>query len=99
MSDKPGVVTDMAGKAPALDLTKYIATRFFGSRPNVRGRRVPVATLAYNARAHGWDTPRLAHGFTLTQAEVLAALLYYEEHCDEIDAQERAYQAELDDAH
>lgn len=41
---------------------------------------------------------RLAYEFTLTEAEVLAALLYYAEHQTAIDAQEAAYQAELEAA-
>jgi hypothetical protein len=35
----------------------------------------------------------------LSEAQVLSALLYYEEHKAEIDAQEAAYQAELDEAY
>lgn len=37
--------------------------------------------------------------FTLSEAEVLAALLYYEENRDAIEAQEAAYQRALDKAH
>ena len=74
--------------APAVDLTKYIETRFFGERPHIRGRRVPVAFIAYNARTNAWDIARLAYEFTLSEAEVAAALLYYQEHKDLIDAQE-----------
>lgn len=88
----------MTDQAPALDLSKYIEKRLFGDRPHVRGRRVPVATIAYNASAQGWDVARLAEEFTLSEAQVLSALLYYEEHKVEIDAQEAAYQAELDEA-
>ena len=86
----------MARQAPALDLAKYVDARFFGERPHVRGRRVPVAAVAYNARDNGWDVSRLVKEFSLTQSEVLAALLYYEEHRITIDAQEHTYQAELD---
>jgi len=88
----------MTDNAPPLDLSKYIETRAFGKRPHIRGRRVPVAALAYSAHSQGWDVPRLAYEFTLSEAQVLSALLYYEEHKAEIDAQEAAYQAELDDA-
>ncbi len=82
-----------------IDLSKYIEARFFGERPHIRGRRVPVATVAYSARSEGWDVTELAHQFTLNTAQVLSALLYYEEHQAEIDAQEAAYQAELDEAY
>jgi uncharacterized protein (DUF433 family) len=84
---------------PTLVLTRYIDTVLFGRRPHIRGRRIPVAAIAFNARENGWDVPRLTREFSLTQAEVLAALLYYEEHHKEIDTQEEAYQSELDDAH
>jgi uncharacterized protein (DUF433 family) len=82
-----------------VDLSKYIETRYFEERPHVRGRRVPVALIAYSARSQKWDVAELAHQFTLSQAEVLAALLYYEEHQAEIDAQEAAEQAKLDEMH
>jgi uncharacterized protein (DUF433 family) len=88
----------MASQAPPLDLSKYIESHSFGERPHIRGRRVPVATIAYSAHSQGWDIARLASEFTLSEAQVLSALLYYEEHKDEIDAQEAAYQAELDEA-
>lgn len=79
--------------APAVDLDKYIEVRIFGERPHIRGRRIPVATLAYSARSQGWGVADLAYNFTLSEAQVLAALLYYEEHKDMIDAQEAAYDA------
>lgn len=86
----------MAVQTPAtVDLSKYIETRLFEERPHVRGRRVPVATVAYNARTNHWDVAELAYQFTLSEAQVLAALLYYAEHRDEIDAQERAEQEKL----
>lgn len=86
----------MASQAPILDLSKYVEIRVFGLRPHIRGRRVPIATVAYTAQSQGWDITRLASEFSLSEAQVLSALLYYEEHRHEIDAQEAAYQAELD---
>ncbi len=88
----------MAEHTPTIDLTKYVDQQFFGERPHVRGRRVPVATLAAHAFHNHWDIPRLAHEFTLSEVEVLAALLYYEQHRTVIDAQETAYQAALDES-
>jgi uncharacterized protein (DUF433 family) len=82
---------------PAVDLTKYIETRFFGERPHVRGRRITVAQLAYSMRSQNWMPQELAFQFGLTEAQVLAALLYYEEHKAEIDAQEAKVRAELDE--
>lgn len=83
----------------AVDLRKYIETRFFGERPHIRGRRIPVATIAYNATGNGWSIIELMDNFNVSEAEVLAALLYYSENKDLIDAQEKAYQAELDEAY
>lgn len=82
-----------------LNLSKYIDATFFGDWPHIRGRRVPVATSAYSARSQDWDVPELAHQFTLSHAQALATLLYYEEHQAAIDAQEATYQAELDEAY
>jgi len=80
-----------------VDLSKYIETRLFGERPHIRGRRVPVAIVAYNARTNNWDVAELAYQFTLSESEVLSALLYYAEHKDMIDAQEREEQARLNE--
>jgi uncharacterized protein (DUF433 family) len=71
-----------------IDVAKYIETRFFEDRPHVRGRRVPVATVAYSVRDNGWTVAETAHNYGLSEAEVLAALLYYQEHSNEIDVQE-----------
>jgi uncharacterized protein (DUF433 family) len=82
-----------------VDLSKYIAFEPDTGRPRIKGRRVPVATIAYSTRSEGWNNAELAYQFTLSEAEVLAALLYYAEHQAEIDAQESAYQAQLDAAY
>jgi uncharacterized protein (DUF433 family) len=86
---------NLSAPAPALDLSKYIDTHFFGKRPHVRGRRVPVATIAHNHRDNGWEVERLAYEFSLNVPQVLAALLYYEEHSEAIEALEAAHQAAL----
>jgi len=82
-----------------VNLTKYIEVRIFGERPHIRGRRIPVATIAYSHRDPGWSVAELAYNFGLSEPEVLSALLYYEENRDMIDAQEAAYQVELDEAY
>ncbi len=71
-----------------VDLSKYIETRLFGERPHIRDRRIPIAVIVYQARANSWTIAETAWNFTLAEAEVLAAMLYYEEHQSEIDAQE-----------
>jgi len=79
-----------------LDLSKYIEVRLFGERPHVRGRRVTVATIVHNATARGWSVAELAEHFELSEAEVLSALLYYEENRALVDAQEAAFRAEIE---
>ncbi|MDX2076776.1 MAG: DUF433 domain-containing protein [bacterium] len=86
----------MLQEAPIFSLSKYIEMR--DNRPHIRGRRVPVATIAHSSQTHGWDVAMLCEQFTLNQAEVLSALLYYAEYKTEIEAQEALYQRMLDDA-
>ncbi|MCC6893401.1 MAG: DUF433 domain-containing protein [Anaerolineae bacterium] len=71
-----------------IDLHKYIEMRLFDDRPHIRGKRIPVALVAQRMTANGWTIAETAYDFTLSEAEVLAALLYYEEHQDEIRQQE-----------
>ncbi len=59
-----------------------------GNRPHVRGRRVPIALLAHSARSEGWGIQELAYQFTLSETEVLAALLYYQQHQPEVESAE-----------
>ncbi|MBI5957182.1 MAG: DUF433 domain-containing protein [Chloroflexi bacterium] len=88
----------MAVQVPTLaDLRKYVDTRFFDERPHIRGRRIPIATVAYNVRTNGWTIGETAHNFSLSEPEVLAALLYYHEHQDEIDRQEEEEKRLFDD--
>jgi uncharacterized protein (DUF433 family) len=49
------------------DLGKYIEVRFFEQRPHTRGRRVPVATVAYNYHHHAWTVPETVYNFGLSE--------------------------------
>lgn len=69
-----------------VDLSKYIELR--DDRPRIRGRRLPVAFSAAAERANRPSLAELAYPFTLSEEQVLAALLYYREHKAEIDAQD-----------
>jgi uncharacterized protein (DUF433 family) len=82
----------MVDQAPeTVDLRKYIDHHFFGGyRPHLRGRRLPVADVAAYARETSASAADLAYAFSITEAEALAALLYYEEHQAEIDVYEQA---------
>ena len=83
----------MSVRVPStVDLSKYIETRRMENRPHIRGRRLPVSVVARSAKAHRWSIAEIAYEFTLTEEQVLAALLYYREHKAEIDAQDEEEQ-------
>jgi uncharacterized protein (DUF433 family) len=84
--------------AETVDLTKYVDENPAGGRPRVRGRRIPVATLAHAAVDQNWSVAELAIQYGLSEAQVAAALLYYQEHKATIEQREREYQQELDAA-
>jgi uncharacterized protein (DUF433 family) len=87
----------MVSETPTVvDLSKYIDTTFYGERPHIRGRRVLVSMMAANARDNDWPVSRLAREFSLSEEEVLAALLYYHEHKEEIDRQDAEEQRQFD---
>ena len=58
-----------------------------------------MATIAHSAQSEGWSVSDLAYQFTLSEPQVLAALLYYEENKHLIESQEAAYQAELNEVY
>ena len=80
-----------------VDLSKYIELR--DGRANIRGRRLPVAFVAAAEQTNHLSISELAYQFTLNEEQVLAALLYYREHKDEIDAQDAADAQESLDLH
>jgi uncharacterized protein (DUF433 family) len=69
-----------------VDLSKYIEVR--DQRPHIRGRRLPVVFVAAAQQANALSIADLAYQFTLSEEQVLAALLYYREHKAEMDAQD-----------
>jgi uncharacterized protein (DUF433 family) len=72
------------------DLSHYIDSSQAGKPPFLRGHLLTVAEVAYGRHYQGMDITQLMKTFTLTETEVLAALLYYAEHRDEINALEQA---------
>lgn len=78
-----------------VDLSKYIEIR--GGRANIRGRRLPVSFIVAAERSPNASIADIAHDFTISEEQVLAALLYYREHKDEIDAQDIEDQAAFDE--
>jgi uncharacterized protein (DUF433 family) len=79
-----------------VNLEKYIEVRLCEDRPHLRDRRIPVAMIARRMRANSWTVAETAYDFSVTEAEIVAALLYYEEHLVEIEAQEQVEQAKFE---
>jgi uncharacterized protein (DUF433 family) len=71
-----------------VNLSKYIELR--DDRPHIRGRRLPVMFIAAAEEANRLSVAELAYQFTLSEEQVLAALLDYREHKAELDAQDAA---------
>ncbi len=79
----------MNATAPnTIDLSKYIELR--EDRPHIRGRRLPVMFIAAAESANRLSIAELAYQFTLSEEQVLSALVYYREHKAEMDAQDAA---------
>jgi uncharacterized protein (DUF433 family) len=79
----------MSSIAPdPVDLSKYIDVR--ENRATIRGRRLPVAFVVSAQQANALSIAELAYEFTLSEEQVLAALLYYREHKAEVDSQDAA---------
>jgi uncharacterized protein (DUF433 family) len=84
----------MSETAFAIDLSQYVETRLFGDRPHVKGRRIPIWVIAHFAGDNKHGIPELMYDFDLSEAQALAALLYYAEHKDMIEAQEATIREE-----
>ncbi|MBI1258440.1 MAG: DUF433 domain-containing protein [Chloroflexi bacterium] len=84
----------MADREYAIDLSQYIEARLFGERPHIRGRRIPIVVIAHTASANEHGVAELMYDFDLSEAEVLAAMLYYTEHKATLEAQEEAIHQE-----
>jgi uncharacterized protein (DUF433 family) len=80
-----------------VDLRKYIDLKFYCERPHIRGRRLLVSMVAANAEREGMTIPQLAYEFTISEEQVLAALLYYREHKAKIDRQDEEDQKLFDE--
>jgi uncharacterized protein (DUF433 family) len=80
-----------------VDLRKYIDFKLYGERPHIRGRRLPVTFVSALAAHEGLTISQLAYEFTISEEEVLAALLYYREHKAELDRQDEEAQKEFDE--
>jgi uncharacterized protein (DUF433 family) len=66
-----------------------------GGRPRIAGTRIRVSDIAISHGLHGNSPEQIAAKVYpwLSLADVYAALTYYHEHKDEIDAQDREDEA------
>jgi uncharacterized protein (DUF433 family) len=88
----------MSATAPEhVGLCKYVELR--DNRPHNRGQRLPIASIAAAEATNHLSISELAYQFTLSDEQVLAALLYYREHKAEIDPQHREDAQQSEDMH
>ncbi len=66
-------------------------------RPRIAGRRVPVHTVVYPVIRHGATVEDTAETFSLSPAQVHAALAYYYDHRQEMESLMDEWERELDD--
>jgi uncharacterized protein (DUF433 family) len=79
----------LATKDLTLDVTRYIEFKFWeGKHPHIAGRRVRVSWIAHYLRDNDIGISDLARDLSLTENQVAAAMLYYEQHQEEIEAVE-----------
>jgi uncharacterized protein (DUF433 family) len=69
-----------------IDLDTYIENRLMSGRPHIKGRRVPVNIVV--GLADVYTVSQVADDLSISVDEVLAALLYYQQHKAEVDALE-----------
>lgn len=73
----------------SLDRFISIDPQICGGKPCISGRRIPVAFVATWHEKQGLDVPTIAADYDLTPVEIYAALAYYNDHRDEVEAQLR----------
>ncbi len=84
--------------APAsekVDLSKYIEMR--DGRPNIRGRRLPVSFVAKDYAEKQRSLSEIAWSYTISEEQVVAAILFYLEHREEVDTQDTQLEQEFDE--
>ncbi len=68
-----------------------------GGRPYIEGKGVAVAHVAIVHEELGVPVPEIMEDYDLTPAEVHAALAYYHDHREEIDARQREDEAFIEE--
>ena len=76
-------------------LDEHIAVTpgILGGKPHIAGHRISIQDVAIRHEWLGWSADEIASQYGLTLADVYAALAYYYDHREEIDASIREGQA------
>lgn len=74
--------------APTIDLDKFIEITpgVFGGKPCIAGHRIRVVDVAIWHERMGMSADEIASNYQLSLAEVHAALAYYFDHREQIEA-------------
>lgn len=74
--------------APTIDLDKFIEIKpgVFGGKPCIAGHRIRVVDVAIWHERMGMSADEIANDYKLSLAEVHAALAYYFDHREQIEA-------------
>jgi uncharacterized protein (DUF433 family) len=73
------------------DLSKYVELRPYepvSAYPFIRGRRLPVSFIGRNYVNQHKTVAEIASVYSVSEEEILAGVLYYLEHRDEVEAVE-----------
>ncbi|QDT52885.1 hypothetical protein Pan44_08980 [Caulifigura coniformis] len=73
---------------PTTSLDRHIEStpNVLGGRPRIAGRRISVAQIASWHTKHDWPVTQIVSEFNLSPADVHAALAYFYDHREEIEA-------------
>jgi hypothetical protein len=77
------------------DLSNYIEFRPHDERPYLRGRCLVSIVISYLIQDK-FNLQQVKNELNLSNAQIAAALLYYEEHKAEVDAAEQAFHDQFD---
>lgn len=72
--------------APVLDKHIEIDPAIAGGKPHLKGHRITVQNIAMWHERMGKSADEIASEYTLSLAEIYAALSYYFDHQGEVDA-------------
>ena len=78
---------------PVLDRHIEITPGVCGGKPRIAGHRITVQNVAFWHEAEGQSVDEIATEYGLTLGDVHAALAYYHDHRESIDAQAAADEA------